>query len=149
MAMLSQFKHIRECAMAIQTKTHSVIENAINLFGDWLKHRREIRELREMDSGDFARIAQDLCITPAELDAVVRSGPHASEEMPRLLKSLGIDEAAVSRTSPLLYRDMVRVCASCRQKAVCDHDLDAGTSAQRYEDYCPNAPAIEELAQKP
>jgi hypothetical protein len=101
-----------------------------------------------MNSGDFARIARDLSVTPAELEAVVRQGPHASDELPRLLKSLGIDEAALSRTQPVLQRDMVRVCASCQQKALCDYDLDAGTSAQRYEEYCPNAPAIDELGGK-
>jgi len=134
--------------MATQIKTHPIVESAINMFGDWLKHRQEMRELREINRGDFARIARDLCVTPAELDAVVRKGPHASDELPRLLKSLGIDEATLSRTQPLLQRDMVRVCASCQQKARCDYDLDAGTSAQHYEEYCPNAPAIDELDQK-
>ncbi|TMH31839.1 MAG: hypothetical protein E6H66_15280 [Betaproteobacteria bacterium] len=132
--------------MATQIKTYPLVESAINLFGNWLKHRQEIRELREINSGDFARIAQELCVTPAELDAFVRQGPHASDELPRLLKSLGIDEAAISRTQPLLQRDMVR--ASCRQKARCDYDLDAGISAQHFEEYCPNAPAIDELGQK-
>jgi len=131
--------------MAARTKTYPIVENAINVFGDWDKHRQEMRELRDMNSGDFVRIARDLCVSPAELDAVVRQGPHASDELPRLLKSLGIDEASLSRTQPVLQRDMVRVCASCRQKARCDHDLDAGTSAQHYAEYCPNAPAIEEL----
>lgn len=134
--------------MAARTKTYAIVENAINVFGDWLKHRQEMRELRDMNSGDFVRIARDLCVSPAELDAVVRQGPHASDELPRLLKSLGIDEASLSRTQPVLQRDMVRVCASCRQKARCDHDLDAGTSAQHYAEYCPNAPAIEELDEK-
>ena len=134
--------------MATRIKTYPMVESAINLFGDWLRHRQEMRELRDMNSGEFARIARDLCVSPAELDAVVRQGPHASDELPRLLKSLGIDEAAISRTQPLLQRDMVRVCASCRQKARCDYDLDAGISAQHYEEYCPNAPAIDELGQK-
>jgi len=134
--------------MATQTKTYPIVESAINLFGDWLNHRREMRELRDINSGDFARISRDLSVTPAELEAVVRRGPHASDELPRLLKSLGIDEAALSRTQPVLQRDMVRVCASCQQKVLCDYDLDAGTSAQRYEEYCPNAPAIDELGGK-
>jgi uncharacterized protein YjiS (DUF1127 family) len=134
--------------MATQTKTHPIVESAINLFGDWLRHRREIRELRDMNSGDFARIARDLCVSPAELDAVVRQGPHASDELPRLLKVLGIDEATLSRTQPVLQRDMVRVCAACQQKALCNHDLDSGKLAERYEEYCPNAPAIDELNQK-
>jgi uncharacterized protein YjiS (DUF1127 family) len=146
--MLGQFSHVRERAMATRIKTYPIVENAINLFGDWLKHRQEMRELRDMNSGDFARIARDLCVSPADLDAVVRQGPHASDELPRLLKSLGIDEATLSRTQPVLERDMVRVCASCRQKGPCNHDLDAGTLAQRYEEYCPNAPAIAELGEK-
>ena len=134
--------------MTSQAKTYPIVESAINLFGDWLKHRQEMREMREMDSGDFARIARDLCVSPAELDEVVRRGPHASDELPRLLKVLGIDEATLSRTQPVLQRDMMRVCASCQQKALCNHDLDDGILAQRYEEYCPNAPAIAELGQK-
>ena len=132
--------------MAARIKTHPIVENAIHLFGDWLKHRREMREISDMDSGDFARIARDLNVSPAELDAVVRQGPHASDELPRLLKVLGIDEATLSRTQPVLQRDMVRVCAACQKKALCNHDLDSGTLAQRYDEYCPNAPAIDELS---
>ena len=135
--------------MATQAKTYPIVENAIELFCDWLKHRQEMREIRDMNSGDFARIARDLSVSPAELDEVVRRGPHASDELPRLLKSLGIDEARLSRALPVLQRDMVRVCASCRQKGRCDHDLEAGTSARHYGHYCPNAPAIEELGQMP
>jgi uncharacterized protein YjiS (DUF1127 family) len=66
--------HFRERAMATQIKTYPIVESAINLFGNWLKHRQEMRELRDMNSGDFARIAQDLCVTPAELDSVIRKG---------------------------------------------------------------------------
>ena len=58
--------------MTTRTKTYPIVENAINLFGDWLKHQKEMREMREMNSGDFARIARDLCVSPAELEAVVR-----------------------------------------------------------------------------
>jgi hypothetical protein len=135
--------------MANHVKVHPIVENVINLFGDWLRHRQEMRELRDMNSGEFARIASDLCVSPADLDAVIRQGPHASDELPRLLKILGIDEAALSRTQPVLQRDMMRVCAVCRQKSLCNFDLDAGALAQRYEEYCPNAPAIDELGERP
>lgn len=135
--------------MATRIKSNAVVESAINLFGNWLKRRREMRELRDINSGDFARIARDLSVTPAELDMVVRQGPHASDELPRLLHTLGIDATTLDRTQPVLQRDMVRVCASCQKKALCDYDLDAGNSAQLYEQYCPNAPAIDELGLKP
>jgi hypothetical protein len=135
--------------MAIQIRTYPIVESVINLLGDWFKRRQEMRELREINSGDFARIAHDLCVTPAELDIFVRRGSHASHEMPRLLKSLGIDEATLSRTQPLLHSDMIRVCCACHQKARCDRDIDACTAAQHYEEYCPNAPAIDELGERP
>ena len=134
--------------MAAQIKAYPIVTSAINLFGSWLRHRQEMREMSAIDSADFARIARDLSVSPAELDILVRRGAHASDQLPRLLETLGIDGATLSRTQPLLQRDMVRVCASCRQKAQCNNDLDEGTSAQHYEEYCPNATAIEELGPK-
>jgi uncharacterized protein YjiS (DUF1127 family) len=136
---------LTERAMATQIKTHSIVASAINLFSDWLRRRRELRELREMNSGDFTRIARDLSISPAELDSFVRLGPHASDELPKLLEALNIDEARLSQTQPVLQRDMVRVCAACQQKARCDHELEAGTAAQHYAEYCANAPTIDGL----
>jgi Family of unknown function (DUF6455) len=65
--------------------------------------------------------------------------------LPKLLTALGIDEKALSRTQPLVLRDMIRVCASCQQKRQCDRDLDAGTAAQHYEEYCLNASTIDAL----
>jgi uncharacterized protein YjiS (DUF1127 family) len=93
------------------SKSHPIV-NLIDRFGSWLEHRREIRELRGLDSDEFASIAHELRITPADLDTLVRQGPHAADELPELLKALGIDREALARTEPLALRDMARVCAS-------------------------------------
>ncbi len=106
--------------MAPQIKRYSIINKLIEVFGNWLKHRQEIREIRDLDSAEFVNIAHELCITPADLDTFVRQGPHAVDELPKLLMALGIDEKALSRTQPLVLRDMARVCASCQQKHQCD-----------------------------
>ena len=103
--------------------------------------------MRELDAGEFARIAHELCVTPGDLDTFVRQGPHATSELPKLLKALGIEEKTLARSQPLVLRDMERVCASCVRKAQCDQDLDAGTSDQHYETYCLNASTIESLDQ--
>jgi hypothetical protein len=129
--------------MATQTKAYPIVTSAINMFSEWLEHRQEMREMRDIHSGDFARLAHDLSLSAAELDSLVRGGAHASDELAKLLASLGIDEAALSRSQPLLQRDMMRVCAACQQKARCDRDLEAGTSAQHYAKYCANAGAID------
>ena len=134
--------------MAPQTEPYPIVTGLIDLFADWLKQRQQIREIRGIDSGEFASIAHDLRVTPADLDSLVRRGPHAADELPKLLKALGIDEAALSRTEPLVLRDMARVCALCQQKARCDRDLHAGTSPEHYADYCLNASTIDALEQR-
>jgi hypothetical protein len=131
-----------------EIKPYPIIDKLINRFDSWLKYRQEIREMREFDTGEFARIAHELGVTPDDLDTLVRRGPHAIEELPKLLRALDIDEKTIERTLPLVLRDMERVCASCQHKRQCDHDIVAGTSGQHYEEYCENAATINSLGQK-
>ena len=131
--------------MTAQDTPYPRVQQLIATFTDWLQYRREMNEMRRMDRGDFERIAEDLRISPGDLDALVRHGPHAADELPRMLRALGIDEAALARTQPMVLRDMERVCALCDHKTQCDHDLVAGTAAVCYEDYCLNAPTIDQL----
>ena len=131
--------------MAVQIKPYPVVDALIDIFGDWLKQRREINEMYECDAAEFANIANDLGVTPGDLETFVRQGPHAADELPKLLKALGIDERAIARSQLLVLRDMERVCASCRHKRECDRDLAAGTSPQHYQEYCGNASMIDSL----
>jgi transcriptional regulator with XRE-family HTH domain len=131
--------------MTTQSKPYPRVEFLINSFADWLKRRRELNEMRQMDRSDFDRIAGDLRVTPDDLNELVRQGPHSADELPKMLKALGINEASLARAQPLVLRDMERVCAMCNHKRQCDRDLIAGTAAEHYEDYCLNAPTINEL----
>src|SRR3954468_4825312 len=129
--------------MTTQNMTYPTVERLIDMFGDWLKHRRELGELHQLEGIEFDRIAHDLRIPPGELNELVHQGPHAAGELPKLLKALGIDHDDLARIQPMAWRDMERVCALCQDKRRCDRDLAAGTAAQRYQDYCLNAPTIE------
>jgi hypothetical protein len=131
--------------MTAQAKPFPRLELVLSTFADWLKHRREMREVRELDRADFDRIATDLRISPTDLDELVRQGPHSADELPNMLKALGISEANLAKTQPMLLRDMERVCALCGHKRQCDRDLIAGTAAEHFAGYCPNAPTIEQL----
>jgi hypothetical protein len=44
-----------ECRMTAQEHPYSRVEMLIDIFGDWLKRRRELSEIRQMDSADFDR----------------------------------------------------------------------------------------------
>jgi hypothetical protein len=131
--------------MTANAKPYPRLERVVSTFADWLKHRREMREMRELDRDEFDRIASDLRVSSIDLEELVRQGPHSADELPQLLKALGIDEHGLASVQPMLLRDMERVCALCGHKRQCDHDLIAGTSAEHFADYCPNAPTIPEL----
>lgn len=134
--------------MSAQSKPYPRVQFLIDGLSRWLEHRRELSEMRQMDRQNFEQIASDLRISPSTLEDLVRKGPHAADELPKLLQALGIDEADLASSHPLMLRDMERVCAVCQRKGECDRDIIAGTSAERYKSYCLNAPTIEELRAK-
>jgi transcriptional regulator with XRE-family HTH domain len=131
--------------MTAQSKPYPVFDALVTTFNDWLKHRRELNELRQLNTQEFDRIAGELRVSPSDLNELVRQGPHAADELPMMLKALGIDEDTLARTQPLVLRDMERVCALCHHKGECVRDFAAGTAAEHYEEYCPNAPTIDVL----
>jgi transcriptional regulator with XRE-family HTH domain len=134
--------------MTVQEKPYPVVSLVIDTFGEWLKHRRELREMRDMDAANFGQIASELRMSSADLEALVRQGPHSAEELPKMLAALGIDQDDLARTEPLVLRDMERVCSLCTHKRQCDRDLIAGTAAAHYEEYCGNAGTIDGLGQR-
>jgi transcriptional regulator with XRE-family HTH domain len=131
--------------MTVQDKPYPVVEMMIDTFGDWLKHRRELREMQEMDAANFSQIAGELRMSTTDLEDLVRRGPHAADELPKMLAALGIKLDDLARTEPHVLRDMERVCSLCSHKRQCDHDLAAGTAAKHYEEYCGNADTIDGL----
>jgi hypothetical protein len=101
--------------------------------------------MRQLSAVEFDRVAADLQLSPADLNELVNQGPHAADELPKLLAALGIKSDDLARIEPVVLHDMERVCAMCSHKRECDHDLAAGTSAEHYQAYCLNAPTIEDL----
>lgn len=128
--------------MQTDEKPYPIVDGLIEVFGGWLLHRRAMHEIDDLDQGTVDEIARDLRVSQAELDALVRQGPHSAEELPKLLKALGIDEAALLRSEPAVLRDMERVCAQCQRKAQCNNDIETGAVAADYTDYCLNASTL-------
>jgi hypothetical protein len=93
------------------------------------------------------RIANDLqlSLSPADLEELVRRGPHAADELPRLLEALGISARDLARVEPIVVANLERVCALCKSKRECDRDLASGASAEHYQEYCLNAQRIAQL----
>jgi hypothetical protein len=134
-----------ELRMSTATRPYPIVQDLIESFASWLKHRRELNEIRQLDRADFDRIAQDLRIAPDDLEELVRHGKHSADELPKMLEQLGISAEGLGRAHPLLLRDMERVCALCSHKGQCDRELADGTAAENYHGFCANASTLESL----
>lgn len=126
------------------------VMKVIDMFGDWLKQRRELKELMEYEAkfGEFESVAHELNVTPADLERLVRQESQSASELPYMLTALDIDEATLRRAEPALLRDIERVCSFCTHKRQCHQELAAGTAAMNYVEYCENADAIDMLRLK-
>jgi hypothetical protein len=134
-----------EPGMNTESRPYPVVQDLIDSFAAWLKHRRELSEMRALGRANLDRIASDLRISPDDLEELVRHGDHSADELPKMLAQLGIDELRLAKVYPVLLRDMERVCGLCRDKAHCHAELADGTAADSYHDYCPNASTLEAL----
>jgi hypothetical protein len=130
-----------------EREPYTFVTKVIDLFGDWLKQRRELNELTEFaaDPGELERVARELNVTPADLEMLVRQGSQGANELSYTLTALGIDETALWRAEPALLRDMERVCSFCTHKRRCHQELAAGTAATNYVEYCENSDTVDTL----
>ena len=119
-----------------------VVSYLIDLFGDWLKQRRQLNELGDLDRAEFSRMAHELGLAPGDLEALVRRGVDGADELPQMLRALGFDEAAIDKIAPPQMMEMRHACTGCAHKHACHVDLAARTAAANYEDYCANANEI-------
>ena len=118
---------------------YPVVSYLIGQFGEWLRQRRQLQELGELDRSEFSRMAHELGLAPGDLEALVRRGVEGAEELPQMLRALGFDEKAITAIAPPKMAEMRHACAGCAHKRACHVGLAANTSATHYEDYCANA----------
>lgn len=134
--------------MSSKQNDYPIVDGFIEMFCEWLKHRHDMQEIGRLDPQAYSSVASDLRVTPAELHELVRQGPHSADELPRLLHTLGIEEADLARSEPAVLRDMERVCAQCGSKSRCTNDIERGVAARTYGDYCPNTVTIESIGKR-
>ena len=118
----------------------------------WQEHQEMSRSLREINAyghEDLMVIARDCGLGADQLVALVKSGPHAADEMQFLMKALNIDPNAVRCEEPELYRSMTLNCANCADKSECQHDLSEGSAPEHYVRYCSNEALMNELRARP
>ncbi len=62
--------------------------------------------------------------------------------MPRLMRHIGLDPAAVEKEDPQLFRHMQSKCAMCENQENCAAALEADAEFEEFLGFCPNASAF-------
>ena len=107
--------------------------------------RRTVRELATLSPSDLSRASSDVGLSGDDLCHLCRNDFGPSELLPQRLQQLGIDPEYVRRAAPATFRDLVRVCASCKVCRRCARDLARGDVQAGMKNYCLNGPTIDML----
>jgi hypothetical protein len=135
--------------MASATESESIAGRLVRRFSNWIGRLRDASDIRGLSAAEVDSIAHDLRISRAELETLVAHGRQGAEDLPRLLKALGIDDVTIARKEPGVLRDMTVVCALCVAKSRCNRELEAGTAAEHLHEYCANSYTIDALERAP
>ena len=110
-----------------------------------LSKRRAINELAACPPGELRRIASDVGLSGDDLRRLCCSHNGPSELLPRRLQLLGIDPEFLRHAAPTTFRDLTRVCVSCKASRHCARDLERGNVQAGMDGYCLNALSIDAL----
>jgi transcriptional regulator with XRE-family HTH domain len=125
--------------------------SVLDAIAGWVRNYRQAvglrSELANCTAEEVAQLARDVGLSAEELMSIATKGRHAADELPKLLRALGVDPQKLASDDPSTMRDLQRICIHCGHKGECRHDLAAGTAAGSYRDYCPNAMSIKALFQ--
>jgi len=118
------------------------------LYGRWQRalHRyRSIAELAACPSSELHGIAEDVGLSDGDLKSIACSHAGPTELMPKRLQGLGLDPTYFRYARTAAYRDMERVCGTCKSWRRCARDLAKGDVQAGMQGYCLNAPTIDAL----
>jgi transcriptional regulator with XRE-family HTH domain len=133
----------------VENASYAGLESILNVIAQWVRKYRYARGIRDelMNCGpdEVANIARGLGVSPSELVNLASKGPEAATSLQKMLLALGVDPKSLASDDPIMMRDLQRLCIACGHKRECEHDLAAGTAAENYRDYCPNAYTLDDL----
>jgi hypothetical protein len=131
------------------TQRPAKAEFILGAIADWINSYRSRAGLQaafgRCTPDDVKQIAKDLGVPAPELRALASKGPHAADLLEKMLLALGVDPAAIVKTDPATMRDLQRLCSACAAKGRCQRELNDGTAAAHFHEFCPNAFTLDAL----
>jgi hypothetical protein len=98
--------------------------------------------LQELDRTEFAQIARDLNLSPAELHAISIGSGRSARLLSKRMMEFGLLPEVVKKQHPEVSRDLERVCGMCSSKRRCARERGPDLALS---DYCPNTQTLRAL----
>ena len=127
---------------------YPLVTAAISTVADWVNRYRQIERssgLGECDAKEMARIASDLGVTADDLRRLSKTKRGSATLLRHMLTAIGIDAKALTKSDPMVMRDLERICTGCADKKRCRHELEDFSAAGHYHEFCPNAVTLDAL----
>jgi uncharacterized protein YjiS (DUF1127 family) len=130
-------------------KRYPVLDSIVAAFGDWVRKRRQIRQLgQRLDQCvcyEIANLARDAGLSPNDLRRMAKLGPDAAKYVLERMTALHLDAEAIAKNEPATMRDLQRLCSTCASKKQCQFDLLLVPDDPNWWRYCPNAGTLAAL----
>jgi hypothetical protein len=102
-------------------------------------------DLAALSREELQRIADDLSLATADLHSFARGARDNTLLMERTMRCRGLDPNQMRDAHTVLMRDIERVCTQCPSTGQCRRELDAGSAAEHFRAYCPNAATFDDM----
>lgn len=135
--------------LSLADPVRHTMQQILSWFAQSFESSTEAELLATLEQREIDALAEDCGLSPHQLLALVKAGPHAADEMPALMRSLNIDPAEVEFQMRQTFRAMQIACAECQSKERCHRDLQMGTIDKAFVDYCNNAESLNALRANP
>lgn len=135
--------------LSLADPVRHTMQQILSWFAQGFEASTEADVLANLDQTQIEALAEDCGLSPHQLLALVKAGPHAADEMPEVMRALNIDPNEVDYQMRKLFRDMQIACSGCQSKQQCRNDLQRGTIDRTFVEYCNNADSLNALRAKP
>ena len=130
-------------AQIVDNSRYSDLGRIFEATANWINRYRKAyaahNELINCGTDEVARIAYDLGISSDDLLTLASKDAKSADLLQKMLVALGVDPKNFANDDPTAMHDLQRLCVNCWQKQTCAHELEVGTAAENYREFCPNA----------
>jgi hypothetical protein len=125
--------------------TEPYLSAIIERWRSWRERNKTLADLTACGDAEVARMAADIGISPSELRVLAAHDGHDADLLRDRLAALHLDPEQIARRSPVVMREMQRLCTTCESKGRCANDLLHDPNDPAWRDYCPNAEMLSGL----